>query len=330
MVLVDSPYLAAFLRKTGVDCNHFADAALAVELPEMRGYEKRARKELVRSLSPTKRGGIDGVAKYQDGPNVSIVSFALKRSLITSRKLGQTSVETLLVAALDENNSGRPLQDFLTRDFVQQATTAVLVELSRQLYIRALGGAPLAESHLTDLVNLLPDLPLKTATCLYLGLLAAIYFDEENVPRLPPANLILSQALRQQDRDFATPVTALLQERLLAAECAPVYIPSSEKPKLRVEVLTQNITTRGRVLLVGLQVDGIELITQAQGEEGMQLAFLFENRAMLQVREILDVACRLFGIPGEQIEEDSSLDREVGYEHTTGFQLPSDVYRSKE
>jgi hypothetical protein len=231
---------------------------------------------------------------------------------------------------LHHAKAGRSLEDFLTPAFVQDASTGDLVRLARELHVRALAGEALGESHSVDLVNLLPNLPHKAATCLYLGLLAAIYFDEENGVRLPPANLILWQVLKHQDKSFARPGIAVVRERILKADRQPLYVPSPEKPTLLVEILTQTESLQVHAPLVGLRMDGIELVTQAQGDSDLSFASRFENRSPLIVREIVEVACAVFGIPREQIGEDSSLDREVGYESPTGFQTPSEVYRSKE
>jgi hypothetical protein len=332
--LIDSLYLAAFLRKTGAACENFADAAIAVELPQAKGFAKRVRKERARSMYAAKQseasplGDID--AQYDDGPNTSDADLALKLSFATSRKPGKAAVEALLAAALRDNFAGRSLEDFLTPAFVQDASTGDLVRLARELHVRALAGEALGESHSVDLVNLLPNLPHKAATCLYLGLLAAIYFDEENGVRLPPANLILWQVLKHQDKSFARPGIAVVRERILKADRQPLYVPSPEKPTLLVEILTQTESLQVHAPLVGLRMDGIELVTQAQGDSDLSFASRFENRSPLIVREIVEVACAVFGIPREQIGEDSSLDREVGYESPTGFQTPSEVYRSKE
>ena len=332
--LIDSLYLAAFLRKTGVACENFAGAAIAVELPQAKGFDKRIRKGHARSMYAAKLseagrpGDVD--AQYEDGPNTSDADLALKLALAASRKPGKAAVEELLAAALKDNYTGRNLEDFLTPAFVQDASTGDLVRLARELHLRALAGDDLGESHSLDLVNLLPNLPHKAATCLYLGLLAAIYFDEENGVRLPPANLILQQVLKHQDKSFARPGIAVVRERLFRADRQPLYVPSPEKPTLEVEILTQTESLQVHAPLVGLRVDGIELVTQAPGDSDLSFASRFENRSPLIVREIVEVACAVFGIPREQIGEDSSLDREVGYESPTGFQTPSEVYRSKE
>jgi hypothetical protein len=332
VILLDSAYLGLLLHKSGVAAKRFVDAVLTAELPAVKTLMKQQRKEAVRDAQATQRSkeGIDRATTLgmEDGPEVSIAEPQLKRAAIT--RTISAIVEEFLSNALDVGAAGRPITEFLNSSFLPKASTVDLVRLGRSLHSEASAATPLASFLLTDLIALLPQLPSKTATCLYLGILVSIYFDDTNGIRLPPESLCLSQALRWQEQPFAEPALRILSARLKLQERQPVYVPSLERNTISIQPLTRTEAAKSPQPIVGLQVNGVELLTQAQGDCRLQLKTLLQNVRPVSVRQLVNLACKLFGLPDDRIEEVAILDQVVDYEALTGFQAPSQVYRTAE
>ncbi|QQN65267.1 hypothetical protein JIR23_05575 [Bradyrhizobium diazoefficiens] len=320
VMLIDCEYLALLLRKTGVDADDFVEAAIATRLPDPRGDAKEKRKSKVR----------EALAKSPAGAPESdrIVTSTLALVRASREKRIGSATEAMISAMFDDATSGQVVPP--TEAFLSGATTTDLVQLGRFVHSRAASRDALGVTRLSDLTAALADLPDRTATCIYFGILISIYFDENNGVRLPPAALGLDGLVRLRTKSFASRSFEALEFRFKNEPKRSPFVVDRTKDRLEVSVRTKEVATSECPVITSLQIDGIELLTAAQSEAGSRLKTQFDDRTPVSLQELVDVAARCFGISTLLIGIGDQAHRKFAYEDLTGFEAPDAVFLTKE
>lgn len=331
LMLVDRRYLAIYLRRTGSPSERFFGAAIDVTIPspgkEDRANQKRTRDEAIGRApprNPEKSG--DAGPKHlpvDDGPNVADNPLALRLALSGSAAGANDIAEPLLTAMLAADAEGRALETFLNRETLLQWDGRAAAWFARTLGARSISGNQLASTYATDLLGVFDRLPPKTATNLYLGLLAAAYVDDAELRTIPRAPW-LTQLLALQAQPRAK--VAIEGFRRIVADWPgrPVYLPDPERPVLSVRPLLEKSAGLAP-RLAGLQIAGIGVIVEAQDEVDRRLVNRFPDAQTVVLGEVVKDACNALGIPFGQVEAHEALERLVSFGETVGIAAEADL-----
>ena len=332
LMLVDRAYLAIFLRRTGEPSDRFFSAAIEVVLPSPVEEDKARRKEQLASVRPerasVRQNGAAGRAgpvhfPATDGANVADTPFALKLALTAVGRPNDDRMSPLLATMLAPESEGKGLAEFLTADTLKSWETRGVVWFGRALGSQSIDGDSLATAYATDIFSSMDRLPPRTATALYLGLLAAAYLDADEV-RAVPRGPWLSQIFRLQSNPRAAIAIGAFRTYIAGREGRPVYVPDSAMPLLPVKPLLQSGT--GSVpRLMGLQIGGTGVIVEAQVEVDLRLVTRFSGRDTATVGKIVGEVCFVLGIPVDQLEQSDFFEREVRFGPTVGIASPVDL-----
>jgi hypothetical protein len=170
---------------------------------------------------------------------------------------------------------------------------------------------------------MMDELPLGTATCLYLGLLAGAYFDGEDL-RAPPSAPIFQDLLALQARPFAAQPIAVITGKFRKLHKRPLYLPDPAMPALAVTVELSDRSS-SKPSIVGLQIDGFGVLDAAQSDKELTLSHLLDGDVAVTVRRIAETAGQMSGFPVAQILNSTELDREVEFSPTVGLIAPSET-----
>ncbi|NKK29605.1 PIN-like domain-containing protein [Rhizobium leguminosarum] len=329
LVLTDTVYLATYFKKSGIPCQSFFNAAVDVELPEPPEFDKSVRKAI---KATAVAGQIEARGKdhevrtetlFKDGPNVLIAPLKLNLAFTTSGKLDHPQGKAFVGAVLEDNTEARGITDFLQQELFKLADTGTLVWVARALVSRSQAGDSLAVAHCSDLLGMMDELPLGTATCLYLGFLAGAYFDGDDL-RAPPSAPIFQDLLALQHRPFAAQPIAVITGKFRKLHKKPLYLPDAAMPGLAVTVQLKDVSG-SRSSIVGLQINGLGVLDAAQSDEELTLSHLLDGQASATVRSIAETAGQMLGFPVAQILNTAELDREVEFGPTIGLIAPSET-----
>jgi hypothetical protein len=332
LMLVDRSYLAIYLRRTGESSERFFGAAIDVAVPKPEEAKRAQRAELRRSVNPRKSApkpaaeapkGASVHLPTEDGPNVADSPVALKIALTASGRAEDPKMRPVLNAMLSPEAEGKGLFEFLTRDALKSWDTAGIVWFVRSLGEKSAAGDMLASAYASDLLSFLDRLPPRTAAALYLGLLAAAYFDGENLRPIPLGSW-LTQLFRLQSNPHASAAIAAFRAHAAKLSGGPVYMPDVTMPAIPVKPVL-GPARDGLPRLTGLQIGGIGVLFDPEVEEERRLANRFLERSSVTVREVVSEACVMLGIPGEQIAPADILDREVRFSSSVGVAGPADL-----
>jgi hypothetical protein len=345
VILIDSKYLAALLDNIP-GFQQLIRTAVPSHLPSPQEFEKERRACLTAaamrqgeaplrsytSTAPTDSAEVrrDVSAELKDGPNVAATEIfldqAVGESLVNTTSFGHHLIDLSL---LDEYTD-ECLNTFITSQMFFQASTEDLVSFARKLYLKAFSNEGRAPEVTQDLINTLDSLSPKTACCLYFGLLLGCYLNESQLPQIPPNFFLLDPLLHLQNKPFAKQAINVLSDRLQTSERYPIYVPSVSRPPIHVKVNTRSVMSRTTAIIVSLEFDGIQVLTDAQAEERYQLRAMFPQRDDATISDIVKAGCRVFGVPFEQISCEIPMEFEVGYGNITGFARPQDTYRTSD
>jgi hypothetical protein len=315
--LIDSPYLAAFFHDSGAACEAFVSAALTVELPHL---SKKVGKQRRKEYRANSLEGAPRKALFHDGAHLEVGEFPLQRYFASRAEL--PAVDAFLATALENNAVGKPLTDFM-EESLQSMSALELVRLARRIHGRAIANDPLATAFVSDLAGLFPDLAGEVATCLYFGMLCSVYFSEDNGPRLPPSSLMLDELSGLSVEPYAKLALRALNAVANRQQRKALYVISPEQKPVEVRFIPRDELVSEQKFIVGMMIDGVETLTQSQGDEAWRLSTLFRKKSRIKGEELVVEACRAFGVPLAMVAPSDDRQQEFEYEASTGFEDPS-------
>ena len=325
VLLIDSPYLAAFFHETKVAHSAFISAALTVELPEPpRNLNKQKRKDYharARVAATARK------ARFHEGAGLEVENLSLQRYFASRNVLPE--VAAFLSRAIDGNAIGSALTDFLEGG-IGSMSAEELVRVARGIHDRAITNDPVASAFVGDLPQLLSELATSVATCFYFGMLCSVYFDNDNAVRLPPSGLVLDELAALSSEPYARNALQAVNSIVDRRPNRPIYVLSSDGKPIVVKFIMREELVAESKLLAGLMIDGLDVLTPAQGEESLRLEKIFEGRTPISGSDLVAEACKIFGVPRSLITSESDLEQEFEYEASTGFEDPSILFNSKE
>ena len=333
--LVDSAYLAAFLRDVAEDdVRAFADVAIIPDGPEPeKESQRRANILKERIAEDTAKASAEAADKrylFSDSPEVLNTRATLSRALHVSRNIVDERSERLLEAWRASVEAKRPLSETIISEMLDGFDHKTLARLARELHDRVLQKTPGYEEAVADLVSILDRLPPNTAAALYLGLLSSMYLvRKSNASRLPPSSPVAQLLFERQSADYALNGVHAIAKRLSDNEVAPLYLPNSDVPPVTIALDTEpDAPTTDQ--LRSLRVGEVELLTAAQGDLFLRLSVLFGSNNPVGGASIIEKACELFAIPIAQIERKDLFDHSYMLTKTVGFKRPIDISIPKE
>lgn len=326
VLLIDSPYLAAFFHETKVAHSAFISAALTVELPEPpRSLNKQKRKEYQASIRAA--GVADRKSRFHAGLDLQVENLSLQR-YFTSRK-ALPEVEAFLSRAVEGNAVGAALTDFLEGG-IGSMSAEELVRVARGIHDRAIASDPVASAFVGDLPQLLAEMATSVATCFYFGLLCSVYFTNDNAVRLPPSSLVLDELAARVSEPYSRSALQALNAIVDKRPNRPIYVLSSDGKPIIVKFIVREELVAESKLLAGIMIDAFDVLTPAQGEETLRFGSIFDGRNPISGSDLASEACKLFGLPRSLIANDSDIEQEFEYEASTGFEDPSILINSKD
>jgi len=330
VVLLDSPYLAELLRATAPEkVKSFVDVAIIPPQPEPTSQrEKRAEAVRVRSEADDEKrrnAAAQMGVRFPDSDSVVIAEGALRRALFRSRNKPEGAVAELLQRCQATPEQGEGVNELLTAESLATWDQNMLLVFARELHDLSLSSQAGWKEAAVDLCALLPELPTKTAGCLYLGFLASMYLERlDNSPRLPPQSRVAKLLFDQQAAGFSGPALAAIRSLMALFPNQPLYLPSRERPPLAVKVEIES-ETEGQEQIGSLKINGVEVLNMSQGDETLTFMALFAGRSVVKGGELIERACDLFCAPFSQVIDADEFDRDFSFAPTTGFEKPGRV-----
>nr|WP_168940445.1 PIN-like domain-containing protein [Novosphingobium aromaticivorans] len=336
LMLVDRKYLAIYLRRTGVPSDRFFGSAIDVTLPSPDREDEAIRKQ-ARDQATGRTSVASGIEPQRDTPKhlpvddasgIADNPLALRLAFSASSSDANEKSGPLLDHMLANDAEGLGLDAFLTKEALANWDGRAAVWFGRSLGTRSIEGNALATTYTTDLLGVFERLPPRTATNLYLGLLASAYVDGSSlktIPRTPWLPRLL--ALQGQPRAKG----AIDAFRNIVADWPgrPVYLPDADRPALSVKPLLAKATgTAPR--LTGLQIGGIGVIVEAQEDAGLRLANRFPGVTTVVLGDVVKDVCNALGIPFDQLMAHEAFEREVAFGSTVGIAAEGDLRNSME
>lgn len=338
--LLDSQYLAAYLRDVAADrVQSFADVAIVPD-PEPEAGRKEQRRDAVarRSAEDAEKSAADAATRARDAgasgllmaddPLVKTGRTSMDKALLLSREPLDDRGEAILGAVRANVEQEGTFRTVLAGGATIGMDQVALARLARALHDRAEAGQAGYREALVDLLGLLDELPPATAAALVLGLLASMYLEpgkgESRIPPRSPAARLLTES---SGDDRLSPAIDAIRRRLLANDRRPVVVPDPMATAVPAAFDVEPHSME-QDQLRGLRVDGVELLIAVQPVERLQLRnALAAERATGE--RIVELACDLFALPRDRLKVDGA-ETEYLITPTIGFRTPETVSRNKE
>lgn len=339
VTLLDSQYLAAFLRDTAADVAAFADVAI-VPGPPPPPTESEAREQALarRRADDYATQAIDAAARahdavahghlFADDPLVKTGTAALGKALMASRRPEGSRIEDLLQRLRADVSGSDDVRHVLSGEALAGLDHCALASLSRALHDRAVDGVPGHDEALADLVALLDELPPRTAGALTLGLLASMFLEADTgTARIPPSSPVAGLLLRRLAREEAAVAVETIRRRLLGNQRMPVVVPDTTTRQLDVRFDIEPHTMEEDELR-SLKVEGVELLVAVQSDPALRLRDLIAGETATRSR-LLRRAAEIYALPVDRLPSEDGEDR-FALTPDIGFRRPSTVFRSKD
>jgi len=322
VILLDNVYfVSAIAAKFADETRALADLVLVAEL-DARKATIAAHEE---SLAKKKQEEASARGyRFADAPSLDASQTKLRRALYESRAALPAE---LLGFFGSQPATALNLRERLTHSALESYGENDLVSIARELHDHVLRGDPGYRDALSDLVTELRELPPKTASCFYLGLLASMYLERgSNAPKLPPVSPIAAQLFDHQQQPFADVPVQVLSSRMQKQLRMPLYVPDSAAPEIDVTFSFEPGAPLANQLRM-IRALGSDLIVLAQPDETLRLKAIFGPT--IGTEPLLRKASELFGLPLAQLRIDHPQDV-YNLTDTIGFKRPIDVFRVKE
>ena len=339
VALLDSQYLAAYLRDVDEKrVASFVDVAIVPDPPSAQTESER-RKELVtrrrkkdereatgRAAAAATRAAEDGF-RFADDPALIANKTSLTRALLKSRN----GPDERGVALLEETRSNvegyARLPDILNQEAIAGMDQNHLARMARGLHDCVLNDIPGYEEALADLGDLLPELPLGTASALTLGLMASMYLESgTGTSRIPPRSPISELLLKAPREPYGELPAQVIAKRLSNNDKRPLHIPLETKVDCSFETDSEAVESDA---LRSLRIAGVETLLPAQDTPALSLNHLLGGDHATGA-EILRHAAMLFGLPTNRLCAGADEQSEYLIPEGMGFKDPKMAFRAKE
>lgn len=326
--LIDSAYLGALFRKHAVaDVEAFVDVAVVPDPATPLSDKKAARKSAMAALPASQKSKAPSNVLFFDGPKVVSTPHALRIAMYQCRQepTAESRLGALLQKMKDLVAAGMEISVLFTEENFKDRSTIELVTFGRIIHALVLSGeSPEYTEAGADLVSMLERFPEKTAGALLLGILVAMYLSSRTDCRLPPTSPLLAEIYRVTQLPFAKTACDVINVEIDKMEMQPLYRPAGSAKTIdaRFELDPSNLDEDS---LGSLYVAGEALIMNQQFHK-FNLRRLSGGKDRLSGREILGLACGMFGIPIEAINSDNDADRIYYISESIGFKDPQSVF----
>lgn len=265
--------------------------------------------------------------RFLDPKGLTVTEPRLKRALVESisEKSGGIPGVAELERLVDHTTaSGSSIETVITGENLVALDHIGLVCFTRRLGLAAL-ERPVLESSINDLVRMFDTLPPNTASCLYLGLLAAMYLDaERNTFRASPASPAAQQLFGLQCSQFAALPIKALRQCIKTAERLPLYLPDAAAPPITVRMETDSDLAAPAVLRA-LWLGEQQLLTPAQGDVDLLLSTRFGGNPVTPAL-VLDHVAELYAVPRRQLVAETGVTTAFNLQDYWGFKAPRDIW----
>lgn len=338
--LLDSQYLAAYLRDVAADrFQFFADVAIVPD-PEPEPSTKDQRRDAAarRSAEDAEKAAA-GVARLAreaeesglltaDDPLVKTGRASMDRALLLSREPLDERGEAILATVRADVRQAGTFRTALADGAIAGMDHVALTRLTRALHDRAQAGQAGYREALVDLLGLLDETPPATSATLMLGLLASMYLEpEKGASRIPPRSPAARLLMDRSSDDRLSAATAAIRRRLMANDQRPVMVPDPTAPNVAATFDVEP-HSMDQDQLRSLRVDGVELLIAIQPMERLQLRQALGDERATGAR-IVELACDLFALPQGRLDVEGA-ETEYLINPMIGFRTPETVFRNKE
>jgi PIN like domain len=316
LALIDPVYCAAIMERKGQQYKAFASAAMDTALPKLvtknvEGQVWAARvgqaARLVATPIPSESGA--GAADGNDAETSEAAPAALDAELLKARPddcspKAREFFEKLDVAA--DVAARAELYGEIEWESLEDWSPTDLVVLGGKLTRAAEAGDPSALRLVSDLRDQAPSISGEIANAVYLGGLGAIYFDEGFARRVPSgsavAQILLDLVCIPALRRASAVVGAVLSE----AFPQPAFLPGSDVSSIDLEFIVRaSADNKSPADLVAINLQGRNLTTDLQTEEGLRFTSIFQRSAEARdftVAGLCDVVARFHLLPRQLVK----------------------------
>lgn len=222
----------------------------------------------------------------------------------------------------------KSLTDFITHDFLLEASTELLAWLGRDSATRSLNDGTIAKDRFQDLLGLLGNIDLPPASALYAGILVGTYFTADNHLRLPPDSPYLDQIMEHLKSDYAKPGITALVEAIPPGYMKPIYLPNVGGETLKAAVKTSNKDDVSYP--IAIVIAGKDFLDEICVDPKYSFQTLFKGKDLVTSEELVAECCRLFGIPQSKVDLSGLPSRKVKVAPPAGFISPKIFYEVQE
>lgn len=331
LLLLDHRRLARLFDVTGIRNEAFAAACNAPPHTNPKTADELRAEAAERQLAARKlqrqADARNGGALFPDREGLSISDPKLRRAIVETegdKRLLNPAVVRLANQIEQAAGNDPPISEVLTGAALEQFDHVGLVALARLIGLEAI-ERPLLETSLNDLAALIDRLPPMTATCFYLGLLAAAYLERDNNAfRSEPNAKIAAQVFPYQSRSFATLPNDLMKTKAARAARSPIYLPDANEPKFTVKMEVDTDAAEPAKLRA-IWINDHQLLTPAQGDEQLQLLARFATAPATPER-LLDHVAELYCLPRAQLFAETGVTTQFSLAEFLGFKDPQLIF----
>ncbi|RWA84933.1 MAG: hypothetical protein EOQ32_26795 [Mesorhizobium sp.] len=288
--------------------------------------EEIERETALRDAQRASQARAEGV-RFLDPPSIALTPAKLKRALYETREAramqdpALLSIEAALAQALQREQG---IEAVISEDQLLPLGDVGLVAFARRL--GQTGQRDSSRGIATmDLATMLDTLPPAVAGYVYLGLLAAMYFEEtSNNLRTNPASPAAQRLLSLQTAAFARLPLEEFRARAMRGDRLPLYLPSASPASITVRMRTDNDLERPEVLRA-IWIDEQQLLTSAQGDPDLQLQHRFAGHPATHDL-ILEHLSELYVLPRGQLVAETDVQGPFDLDPLLGFKPPRDVW----
>ena len=329
VVLLDQRLVADVMKSSPSGGGGFVNAALPPSLPPPK-TETELRKE-ARDREESTRARISvGIARassfrFADPAELSVSKAILSRAVFVSRedaaKPGALAqVEERLNLSLENCD----IAEFLSLDIVAALGAQGLVGFARDL-LSTSPENPYRRAIASDLASALETFPPATASCLFMGMLAASYLDGKNRLLTVPHGAVAEKLFGLQQRPFAALPIDEIAQKAAKAERLPLYLPSARCEPIVVEFKIDTELDRENALRA-IWVENHDLLINVQSDPALKISDRIKG-AELNVDRLLEHISELYVLPRRQLAPTGTLLDAYSYDEYMGFREPENVWR---
>jgi hypothetical protein len=316
LALIDPVYCAALMERKGQHYKASASAAMDTALPKL------VAKDLERQVWAARVGQVARIIATPIPPEPA--EGAISPSSIATEEAASALLKIELLKAGPDDCSPTARQffeklgvapDVATRaelygqidwDSLEDWSPIDLVVLGKKLTRAAEDGDPSAQRLISDLRDQAPTIPSTVANAVYLGALGAIYLDEALTRRVPSGSAVAQTLLDVVCIPAVRPASSLLGAALSEASPQPPYLPGGDASTIELEFIVRaSADNKPPADLVALNLQGRNLVTDLQTEEGLRFTSIFKRAADsrdFSVAELCDAVARFHLLPRQFLQ----------------------------